>query len=80
MRRDPKKERSMVLKMSKDKSSEEEQNIAYVIQIFQILLRSGGFQNRGNLNRGFKSNDCCTRSLHQEMPSPKEGLQGIVIT
>lgn len=54
---DPKKEWSIVMKVIKDDSSEVEQNMAYLTQRFQKMVINGGFQNRKNLNRGFREKE-----------------------
>lgn len=49
----------MVFKVSKNDSSEDKQDMAYVTRRFQKMVRSGGFQNKENSSKDFRGNGLC---------------------
>ncbi|XP_075091960.1 uncharacterized protein LOC142172088 [Nicotiana tabacum] len=67
-RREPKKEKNLVLKAANKDSSGDESNMDYLTRRFQEMIRKNGrIPKKGSSNRNFKENDCfhkCGKSGH----------------
>ncbi|XP_059292497.1 uncharacterized protein LOC132045948 [Lycium ferocissimum] len=61
-RREPKNEKSQVLKAAKSDTSSDESEMAYLTRRFyKMILRNGGVPKRGSFSRKFKGNDYCQK-------------------
>ncbi|XP_070039711.1 uncharacterized protein [Nicotiana tomentosiformis] len=59
-RREPKKEKNLVLKATHNDSSNDESDMTYLTRKFQkIIHKNGGIPKKGSSNRNFNENDCC---------------------
>ncbi|XP_070035441.1 uncharacterized protein [Nicotiana tomentosiformis] len=59
-RREPNKEKKLVLQASNNDSSSDGSNMEYLIRRFQKMIQKhGGIPKKGSSSRNFKGNDCC---------------------
>ncbi|XP_070020558.1 uncharacterized protein LOC142178480 [Nicotiana tabacum] len=59
-RKEPKKEKNLVLKAANKDSSSDESDMEYLTRRFQKMIRkNSGIPKKGSSSRNFKENDCC---------------------
>ncbi|XP_070040062.1 uncharacterized protein [Nicotiana tomentosiformis] len=59
-RKEPRKEKNLILKAANKDSSSDESDMEYLTRKFQKIIRkNGGIPKKGSSNRNFKGNDCC---------------------
>nr|XP_009761716.1 PREDICTED: uncharacterized protein LOC104213861 [Nicotiana sylvestris] len=65
-RREPKKEKNLVLKAANKHSSSDESDMEYLTRRFQKMIRkNGGIPKKRSSSRNFKENDCCHRKFNR---------------